>query len=421
RVERADKETGLGEPRLRGELVRTTTQLRFLADRSGAADTLDAVIDSGNPNAQPPVPELRRVNRPLGPVAVFGASNFPFAFSTPGGDVASALAAGCPVVVKAHPAHPGTSEIVGRLAVQAVADAGLLPGWFSMLHGTEHRVGTTLVQHPEIRAVAFTGSLAGGRALFDIGAKRPNPIPVFAEMSSLNPTFVFPDALTQATATMLVDSFLLGVGQFCTKPGVIVVPDDALGHEFNRLVGLELVTRASGTMLTARMAESVSRLVEMSVEAGATKVACQDSGALAASGSGVLLQATLNHFLRSRALSKEHFGPVALLVNSPVEQFKRVFEVVEGSLTATVFAANFEQRHLSELLATSANHAGRVLMNQVPTGVRVSPAMVHGGPYPSTTASATTSVGSAAIRRFLRPVSFQNMPDKLLPEALRDE
>jgi 2,5-dioxopentanoate dehydrogenase len=420
-IERGDLETGLGYARLGGELVRTTTQLRFLAARSEAADTLDAVLDRGDDSATPPVPDLRRVNRPIGPVAVFAASNFPLAFSAPGGDTASALAAGCPVVVKAHPAHPGTAELVARLAVQAVADAGMNPGWFSLLHGTKHSLGSTLVQHPEIRAVAFTGSLAGGRALFDIAATRPNPIPVYAEMGSLNPSFVFPDALSSETSTALVDSLMLGVGQFCTKPGIIVVPDDASGQAFAQQLGHDFAGRTAGTMLTAAMSSAVSQLAEASIDAGATTQARQEAGAGEADIAGVLLQTSLTHFLETPELSEEHFGPVALIVHAPAEAFARLYEAIPGSLTASVFAGDAQQAHLGNLLETSARHAGRVLMNQVPTGVRVSPAMVHGGPYPSTTAASSTSVGSAAIRRFLRPVSYQNLPDAHLPAALKNE
>lgn len=418
-VARANQETRLGEVRLNGELTRTTTQMRFLAGLSNKIETIDPVLDSGNAETTPPLPALARMNQPIGPVAIFGASNFPLAFSTPGGDTASALAAGCPVVVKAHPAHPGTSELVARLAVDAIKDVGMHPGWFSMLNGTSYEVGLRLVSDENIQAVGFTGSLKGGMALHAAAANRERPVPVFAEMGSLNPTFVFPSSLTQETATAIAGALLLGTGQFCTKPGIIVVPDSCEGAKFTEQLGEAIAQGDPGTMLTPSMASGINGLLSETLKEDVQVVSQQAPTSTSAGMPAVLLETTLNAFLASAALKEEHFGPIGLIVKAEVHDFPKLFDAIKGSLTATLFSADSDETGLASTANVARLHSGRVLFNQVPTGVRVSPAMVHGGPYPATNASGSSSVGALAIKRFVRPVAYQNFPDALLPEALQ--
>jgi NADP-dependent aldehyde dehydrogenase len=361
----------------------------------------------------------------LGPVAVFGASNFPLAFSVAGGDTAAALAAGCPVVVKAHPAHPGTSELVGRAIQQAVQAAGLPEGVFSLLTGVGNDLGIGLVQHPAIQAVGFTGSRQGGLALMAAAAARPQPIPVYAEMSSINPVFLLPQALAAKAETLaaaFVDSLVLGVGQFCTNPGLVLALQGADLEHFSTTAATQLAQRNAATMLTAGIQHAyqtgVSRL------AANHRVRQLSQGVPSdAAGSGVpaLFSTSAEDFLSDPQLSQEIFGPASLLVACrDMAEMLAVAEHLEGQLTATLQITDGDHQAVRALLPILERKVGRILANGFPTGVEVSYSMVHGGPFPATSDSRTTSVGTAAIQRFLRPVSYQNIPQDLLPPAIQD-
>ncbi len=428
-----DEETGLGRVRLEGERARTCGQLRAFARVAEEGSHLDVRIDTADPTTTPPRPDLRRIQIPIGPVAVFGASNFPLAFSVPGGDTASALAAGCPVVLKAHPSHPATSELCARVITEAVRACGLHPGTCSLIHGRDVEVSRALVLAAGISAVGFTGSEAAGRALFDLGADRDKPIPVYAEMGSLNPQVVTPRALAErgaAIAEGLVASMTLGTGQFCTKPGLVLVPDSLAGRAFEGQVAAHAAQTEPGLLLNAgiaaglrtRLAASTS-LDEVEVLAGDPEDAADGPEAGFHAGATVLATSA-EVFLRTPQLAQEHFGPVTVVIRcGSLTDMTALVETLPGALSATVHGTD-EDAHDAEvagpLLGALRELAGRVIWNQFPTGVAVAPAMHHGGPYPATTFSAHTSVGTAAIRRFLRPVTYQQIPEPLLPEALRD-
>ncbi|QBI18419.1 aldehyde dehydrogenase (NADP(+)) [Egibacter rhizosphaerae] len=422
----ADIETALGRARLSTELARTSNQLRLFADVVAEGRYLEATIDAPNPDVVPPRPDLRRQLVPLGPVAVFGASNFPLAFSVPGGDTASALAAGCPVVAKAHPSHPATCERTARALRAALTDAGAPPGSLSMVHGQGVEVGSALVEAPGIAAVGFTGSRAGGRALHDLAAQRDVPIPVYAEMSSLNPVFVTDGALA-ARGEEIADGFLqsmtMGTGQFCTKPGVLVLPDSAEGASFAERVAEQAGAHAGGPLLNGRIASALAEQLARTraidgVEVLAAGEVTERDGFAARP---TVLRVPAERFLAEPDLAAEHFGPMAVLVTaSPSEQIT-VAASLEGQLTATVHTEEDEADKITELVEELTRMAGRVVCNGYPTGVAVTHAMHHGGPYPATTNPLHTSVGSTAIRRFLRPVAYQTAPQALLPPALRDE
>jgi len=422
----ADEETALGPARLTGELARTSNQLRLFADVVAEGRFLEAIIDPPDADRIPPRPDLRRQLVPLGPVAVFGASNFPLAFSVAGGDTASALAAGCPVVVKANPSHPATSERTARAVRRALTEVGLPAGVLSLVHGEGVEVGAALVQAPEIAAVGFTGSQAGGRALHDLAAARPTPIPVYAEMGSLNPVFVTPGALAargQDIADGFVQSMTLGTGQFCTKPGVVVLPDTPEAQAFAERVAEAAAGHDGGPLLNARIATTLARQLDVTrtlegVEVLAEGVVGTDEGYVARP---TVLRVTAQRFLDEPGLAAEHFGPVAVLVVGDEAERLAVARALEGQLTAAVHAEAHEHGALGELVATLAERAGRLVFDGYPTGVAVTDAMHHGGPYPATTSPLHTSVGSTAIRRFLRPVAYQGAPRALLPPALHDE
>ena len=413
---RAHAETGLPLARLTGERGRTCAQLRLFAQVAREGSWVDARIDPALPQRQPlPRPDLRRMLQPIGPVVVFGASNFPLAFSVAGGDTASALATGNPVVVKGHPAHPGTSELVADAVDRAVAECGLPAGTFSLLHGREPRTGLALVRHPETCAVGFTGSHAAGRALFDAAATRPRPIPVFAEMSSLNPVFVLDGALTSRGPTIaegLKQSFTLGVGQFCTKPGIVVGVASPAWDAFAARLGEVARAVPAGVMLHAGIARAFAEAT-----ADLRDVEWLSQGPAAAA------RVTAARFLEDAALQREIFGPFTLLVTVPnaagLASFARA---LDGQLTATVHGDPDDlcAPTTADLLRLLGQRAGRIVLNGFPTGVEVAPAMQHGGPYPSTTDSRFTSVGTAALARFARPVCFQDFPDSLRPPALQD-
>jgi NADP-dependent aldehyde dehydrogenase len=422
-IERAMAETGLPRPRIQGERGRTCHQLRTFARTVRAGEWLDVRVDSAQPDRQPlPRSDLRQRQVPLGPVAVFGASNFPLAFSVAGGDTASALAAGCPVIVKAHSAHPGTSELVGRAVAKAVQQCGLPDGVFSLLYGSGREVGIALVCDPRIKAVGFTGSRSGGIALCQAAQARPEPIPVYAEMSSINPVYLFPAALKargEALAQGFVASLTQGAGQFCTNPGlVIAVADQALDHFIDNAANL-LQRSAAQVMLTPGIFKAyddgVSALAKHAHVAG-KGLAAQGPN----QGQAHLFVTHAKDFLANHSLQAEIFGAASLIVQcANTDEVRQVSEHLEGQLTATLHLDDDDLESARALLPTLERKAGRLLVNGWPTGVEVCDAMVHGGPFPATSDSRTTSVGTAAILRFLRPVCYQDFPDSLLPTALQ--
>ncbi len=426
-IVRAMAESGLPRARLEGERGRTVGQLKLFADLLREGSWNDARIDSALPERTPPRHDLRMRMIGLGPVAVFGASNFPLAFSVAGGDTAAALAAGCPVVVKAHPAHPGTSELVGRAVQLAARECAMPAGVFGLLTGVGNAVGEELVRNPAIQAVGFTGSRAGGTALMAIAAARPQPIPVYAEMSSINPVFVLQQALSargDEIAIGLINSLTMGVGQFCTNPGLVL---GIQGQDFERFCASAkqaLGGAAPGTMLTPAIAGNYQRGVRHL--AGHADVTALRDGAAApeqADGKGqpALFLTNGKAFLADPALSEEIFGPATLLVACDDErQMRQIAEGLEGQLTATLQMDAGDVEQARQLLPILERKVGRILANGFPTGVEVASAMVHGGPFPATSDGRSSSVGTAAIQRFLRPVSYQNLDPALLPQALRD-
>jgi alpha-ketoglutaric semialdehyde dehydrogenase len=427
-VERVMSEAGLPRPRVEGERARTVGQLRLFASLVREGRWLDATIDAAQPDRKPlPRPDLRARKIPLGPVAVFGASNFPLAFSVAGGDTASALAAGCPVVAKAHPSHPGTSELVGRVIQKAVADCGLPEGVFSLLFGEGNAVGEALVLHPAIQAVGFTGSRRGGRALVALAASREVPIPVYAEMSSVNPVFLLPAALAQRAekiAEGLIDSVTLGVGQFCTKPGLIFGLAGADFERFRAAAQMNIEVKNATTMLNAGIhhayCDGTARWANDSGIRVLSSGSAPPEGSYA--GQPKLFSTDAEHFVASPHLLEELFGPAALLVECrSAEELFTAASQLDGQLTATLHLADEDVPLARRLLPILERKAGRILVNGFPTGVEVTYAMVHGGPAPATSDNRVTSVGAMAIERFLRPVCYQNFPAAMLPEALQDE
>ncbi len=424
-IVRAMAESGLPRARLEGERGRTVGQLQLFAGLLREGSWLDARLDTALPERAIPRPSIRMRMIALGPVAVFGASNFPLAWSVAGGDTASALAAGCPVIAKAHPAHPGTSELVGRAIQKAVSLCQLPGGVFSLLTGTGNALGADLVRHPVVQAVGFTGSRQGGLALMAIAAARPQPIPVYAEMSSINPVFLLPQALASrgdAIAAGFAASLTLGVGQFCTNPGLVLGLKGKNFDRFAEQAAQALAAAQPGTMLTPGIQAAYQRGVQEL--AGNEKVKTLSQGFAAAGtcqGAPALFITQAKDFLVDHALSNEVFGPASLLVAcDDVAEMLLVTEKLEGQLTATLQMDDADTETARGLLPVLERKVGRILVNGFPTGVEVSTAMVHGGPFPATSDSRSTSVGTAAIQRFLRPVSYQNMPQALLPEALRD-
>ncbi|CAO3430823.1 aldehyde dehydrogenase (NADP(+)) [Azospirillum argentinense] len=425
-IVRAIAESGLPRARLEGERGRTVGQLRLFAAVVREGSWIGARIDPALPERAPlPRPDLRQRRIPLGPVAVFGASNFPLAFSVAGGDTASAFAAGCPVVVKAHSAHPGTSELVGRAVQAAVAECGLPEGVFSLIFGAGSSVGTALVADPRIKAVGFTGSRRGGVALMEVAAKRPEPIPVYAEMSSINPVFLLPAALAaraEALGRGFVASLTMGAGQFCTNPGILLAVD---GPDLDRFVA-SAVEALGGSAAPTMLTPGIHAAFDAGVAAlaGNARVATLARGL---DGEGpnrcraALFATTADAFLDDPALREEVFGAASLLIRCPdLESLRAVAERLDGQLTATLQMDAADTGAAAVLLPTLERKAGRILANGWPTGVEVCHAMVHGGPFPATSDGCTTSVGTAAIERFLRPVCYQDIPADLLPEALRD-
>lgn len=425
-VERAMAETGLPQARIEGERGRTCGQLRLFASVVRAGEWLDVRVDPAMPERQPmPRADLRQRHIGLGPVAVFGASNFPLAFSVAGGDTASALAAGCPVIVKGHSAHPGTSELVGRAIQKAVKACQLPEGVFSLLFGAGNEIGQALVADPRIQAVGFTGSRSGGTALMQTAQSRPQPIPVYAEMSSINPVFLLPEAL-EARGKDLGEAFVgslnMGAGQFCTNPGLVIGVKGAGLTAFLDAACTAVEQSGAQTMLTPGIHRAYQAGVSTLSESGNVReIARGQTGGEYQCQTG-LFAASGRDFLASEALQAEVFGAASLVIEcDDVEEMKQVAEQLEGQLTATLQMDDGDVEQAKALLPTLERRAGRILANGWPTGVEVCHAMVHGGPYPATSDSRTTSVGSAAIKRFLRPVCYQSLPAALLPEALKED
>jgi alpha-ketoglutaric semialdehyde dehydrogenase len=428
-LNRAHQETGLPLARLQGERGRTVSQLEMFAVLIEEGSWVDARIDRAKPDRTPlPRPDLRRMRVPLGPVVVFGASNFPLAFSVAGGDTASALAAGCPVVVKAHPAHPGVCELVGDAIARAAKKTGMPEGTFSMLHGAGTAVGQALATHPLVKAIAFTGSFAGGRALFDAASRRPEPIPVYAEMGSANPVFILPDALAmrgEAIAKGLAASVTQGAGQFCTNPGLTLMQSSPAADAFIEHAAAILGSAPAGTLVHSgikvaydRELDKVAGLEGVSVRARSeAKGPCAETEARPA-----LLLTDGASYARHPRLAEEIYGPVTVaVVCEGAAELIDVARSLKGHLTATIHATEKDLAEFQELVSVLRQKAGRLVFNGFPTGVEVCPAMHHGGPYPATTAAAATSVGTSAIERFVRPVCFQDFPQSSLPEELQDK
>lgn len=416
-VERASLEAGLPNARFEGETARTCGQLRMFADLVEEGSWVDARIDRAAPERKPiPKPDIRSMRKALGPVAIFCASNFPIAFSVAGGDTASAIAAGCPVVVNAHSAHPGTSEIAATAIVEAVAECGFPDGTFSLLFSGDYEIGSALVAHPAIKAVGFTGSRAGGRALMDIASKRDEPIPVYAEMSSVNPVFVLPKAAEERAdeiADGLFASFTLGYGQFCTKPGLAFLPD---GEGFEMITGkLRKLSREAelSPLLSGGIRDSY---VEKTAERGAAQ-----SGFPGFKVESSVFETTAEEFVKNASFHDEVFGPSTLAISfGSVSDLTAIAENLEGQLTATIHGTDDEIAEAGELIAVLEKKVGRIVFNGYPTGVEVCHSMVHGGPYPATSFPGTTSVGTRAIERFTKLVCYQDAPQEVLPDELKN-
>ena len=413
------RETHLPEARLKGERARTLFQMNSYADACEKGDWLEARITTAIPDRVPPRPDIRKMLVPMGPVVVFGSSNFPYAYSTAGGDTASALAAGCTVVVKAHPAHPETSELVAGAIQKALHALGLSEDIFIHLHGASHAVGEALVKNEHAKAVGFTGSYSGGMALFNWANQRKEPIPVFAEMGSVNPVFLFNEKLstdTDGIAKMYADSITLGVGQFCTNPGIIVGLEGEALQSFVQSLGEKMAGIQVGSMLHTGITEayqqkSAAALAQPQIQNISNTIAPQP----------ILAAVSAKAFLSNPLLQQEVFGPFSLVVScSDIVEMQAVADAVEGQLTCTVMATEAEIRSHAELLQTIQGKCGRIIFNGVPTGVEVCHAMQHGGPFPSSTDARYGSVGPDAIKRFARPLAFQNFPDALLPDELKE-
>jgi len=421
----AMEESHLPEARLRGERTRTMFQLTSYAQACEAGTWLDARIDTAVTDRNPPKPDMRKMLIPLGPVVVFGASNFPFAYSTAGGDTACALAAGCPVIVKAHPAHAHTSEIVAQCILTAAKKCNMPAGIFTHIHGNDFKAGEQLVSHPLVKAVGFTGSFSGGKALFDLANKRKEPIPVFAEMSSINPVFLLPEKLKQSAvdvAKLYAGSITLGVGQFCTNPGLIIGIEGEPLQEFIETLGKEIKQVSPAHMLHTGIAKNYTErraaaLSQHDVEtvAVAEKLPAQDEAA------PTVASASAQAFLNNPVLHQEVFGPYSIVIRcADMNEMITVAKNIEGQLTSTLMATENDVRNNTELVETVKNICGRFILNGVPTGVEVCLAQQHGGPFPATTDSRFTAVGADGIRRFARPIAYQNWPDNLLPDELKN-
>jgi NADP-dependent aldehyde dehydrogenase len=422
----AMEETQLPEGRLQGELNRTIFQLNNYAAAAEHGDWLEARIDTAKPDREPaPKPDLRKMLVPLGPVIVFGASNFPFAYSTAGGDTACAFAAGCPVVIKAHPAHAQTSEIVASAVFAAARKTGMPEGIFAHVHGASFETGKALVMHPRTKAVGFTGSLAGGKALFDMANQRKEPIPVFAEMGSINPVFLLPEKVKQdaeQVARQYAASITQGVGQFCTNPGLIFGLDNEDLDRFSRSLVQALQEVAPAKMLHPGIAKAYAQKRAAALQQPEVQTETLANGTETTEGLPTLASATATAFLNNPVLHQEVFGPYSLLIRcKTMEQMYEAALKTEGQLTCTLMATEGDLQTYPEIFLQAQQICGRVIFNGVPTGVEVCLSMQHGGPYPATTDSRFTSVGADGIKRFARPLCFQGFPDALLPPELQNQ
>jgi len=421
------QETGLPEARLIGERGRTVNQLKLFASLLRDGSWVDARIDNADPERKPvPKPDVRSMQRALGPVGVFGASNFPLAFSVAGGDTVSALAAGCTVVVKAHPAHPGTCERVGYAIQQAVRKSGMPEGTFSMVQGKSTAVGLSLVRHPMIKAIGFTGSFRGGKALFDEAAKRSEPIPVYAEMGSTNPVFILPGILREKSETIAKDfaaSVTLGVGQFCTNPGLVFLQQSDDERKFKSTLSDAIKVMDPGVMLTGDIRNNFKRgLAKLKDAKGVQVLAQAKDEKTNHDASAHILHSDVNSFLSETLLEEEVFGPSSVIISGKSkDELLLAASKLGGHLTATIHGTEDDLKNYADLIAVLEQKVGRLVINGYPTGVEVCHAMVHGGPYPSTSDSRTTSVGTLAITRFARPVCYQNFPSFLLPDELKND
>lgn len=420
-------EAHLPEGRLNGELSRTIFQLNNYAKAAEEGAWLDARIDTAIPDRKPvPKPDLRKMLIPLGPVVVFGSSNFPFAYSTAGGDTACAFAAGCPVIVKAHPGHPHTSEVVAEAIFKVASKLKMPEGIFAHVHGASFEVGKELVLHPLTKAVGFTGSFMGGRALFDLANQRKEPIPVFAEMGSINPVFLMPDKLkleTEVIAKTYAASITQGVGQFCTNPGLIIGIEGEYLKKFIAVLSAEIKKIKPENMLHPGIAKAFRQKRKDALEQKGVYIeAISGTKANEMQGEPTLATASATAFLNNLVLHREVFGPYSLIIKCEnIEEMQQVALHIEGQLTSTLMASDDDMKKYPEIVECVQQICGRLIMNGVPTGVEVCLSMQHGGPYPATTDSRFTSVGADGIRRFARPVCFQNFPNYLLPKELQNE
>lgn len=426
-VERCMEETALPETRIKGERMRTMNQLKLFASVVREGSWVDARIDTAIPKRLPvPKPDIRQMQIPLGPAGIFGASNFPLAFSVAGGDTASALAAGCPVIVKAHPLHPGTSELVGKAILLAANKTNMPEGVFSLVHGFSTEAGMAIVSHPGIKAIGFTGSFKGGKALFDAANRRETPIPVFAEMGSVNPVFILPGALQEQNETLaagLISSVALGVGQFCTNPGLVVTQKSEDSKRFLNHLKTRSAETPSGVMLSEQIKSNYLNGINNLVRSKGVETV--SSGSEDESGNRArmhIFSADYETFLENKTLSEEVFGPSTLnILTQDKSEMIQIAQALEGHLTATIQGTEADLEEYTDLIKVLEQKVGRIIFNGFPTGVEVCHSMVHGGPYPATTAVQSTSVGTAAIRRFARPVCYQDFPQTVLPAQLKNE
>jgi NADP-dependent aldehyde dehydrogenase len=417
-ISTAMSETNLPEARLRGELSRTIFQLNSYGDAAVKGQWLEARIDTAIPDKTPPKPDIRKMLVPLGPVVVFGASNFPFAYSTAGGDTACAFAAGCPVIVKAHPAHVETSTLVARVIEKVAIDTNLPKGIFTHVYGMSNDTGKALVMHPFTKAVGFTGSYSGGKQLFDWGSQRKEPIPVFSEMGSVNPVFLLPAKMKTDAASIAknyASSITLGVGQFCTNPGLIIGIEGEDLKLFESTLAAEMKTVPPAKMLHEGIAKAFKEKKEAALSQTGVSILTNNEAATLASASG-------KTFLSNPILHQEVFGPYSIIIHcADLNEMLEVAKKLEGQLTASLMATENDIKQNSALVEAIKNICGRLVMNGVPTGVEVCLSMHHGGPFPATTDPRFTSVGADGIKRFARPIAYQNWPNELLPEELKDE
>jgi NADP-dependent aldehyde dehydrogenase len=425
-IERCHEETGLPKTRLIGERGRTINQLKLFAELLKEGSWVEARIETAIPDRQPvPKPDIRSMYKALGPVGIFGSSNFPLAFSVAGGDTASALAAGCTVIFKAHPAHPGTCELVANAIINAVKKTKMPEGTFSMVHGKSTDVGMTIVNHPLIKAIGFTGSFRGGKAIYDAAVRRTEPIPVYAEMGSTNPVFILPGALRERSVEIakgLTASVTLGVGQFCTNPGLVFFEETDDAEEFQHAAIESFSNVTADTMLTSGIQTAYQNGIKNIRNMQEIKLLAEGktSGAIS-EGIAFIFQTNVENFLTNEQLEEEIFGPSTLIIKAHNKsELLNAAEKLHGHLTVTLHATKEDLEIYKDLISILERKAGRLIINGFPTGVEVCHSMVHGGPFPATTDSRTTSVGTLAINRFVRPVCYQNFPDELLPNELKN-